>query len=171
MSDSALKRAQGSFALEDVYIREAHAFAVEEFDPSVSVGTLAVQFKIHANKGAEQFYVTREDNVRTNHLRYFIDTGLRVLRPGVDANSPTPISREQLFAEITAVFVVKYVVKDDEPPADELVDAFADNAVHHMWPYWREFVHATTSRLRIPAVVLPMRTAKLRAPDELPPQQ
>jgi hypothetical protein len=151
-----LREAQKMLAIQDVYVREAHAFSDEEFDPNQSFSNLSVQFRVSPGGRAEQFYVSVGEQ-RVSCLRYIVETGMRVLKPEVSAET-TNASREQLLAEILATFVVKYAITEgDEEPAEELVQAFADNAVHHVWPYWREFIQATTARLRLPAIVVPMR--------------
>jgi hypothetical protein len=88
-------------------------------------------------------------------VRYFVGTGLRILGPGVDPQD-TDVTREKLIADIEATFVARYIVVAEEQPTIPMLEAFNHNAVHHIWPYWREFLQATTIRLRVPPVVLPM---------------
>lgn len=89
-------------------------------------------------------------------VRYYVGTGLRILGENVDPKDPN-IPRDKLIADIEATFVVRYVVIGDTRPTDPMLEVFNDNAVHHVWPYWREFLQAATVRLRVPPVVLPMR--------------
>lgn len=155
MSDPLLKEAQDAFALEDIYVREAHAHTDPEFDPSLKLENLSVQVRVHPSSEAQHMQMTKEDGAASHHLRYFVETGVRILKPGVQANSAEP---KDVLAEMTAIFVVKYVITNgDIPPRSQLVEAFTDNVVHHMWPYWREFIQATTARLRLPLFMLPMR--------------
>lgn len=164
MPETPLERAKRLFNIQDVYICDVNAFADRAFDPTLPIENVNIQLRATPSGGAEQFWIEIA-NKKRNCLRYYIDTGLRILKPGVDPNVET-IEREQLLAEITATFVVKYFVSDDNDVLEhELVDAFSDHAVHHMWPYWREFIQTSTARLRLPAVVLPMRRVKIQSAE------
>ncbi len=155
MASELLRKAQELLALQDVYVREAHAFSAPDFDPTLQLVTLNVQFRLQPAAHIEHCELSNEqESVRV--VRYLIDAGTRILKPDVQPSDS--ITREQLLAEISAVFVVKYsLVNASEQLSEEMLSEFSDNAIHHMWPYWREFLQATTARLRLPAIVLPMR--------------
>lgn len=171
MTNAKLKEAQELFALEDIYVRDMHAFSHPQFDPTMRIENINAQIKLSPSSEAEHFTLQNEDEgKKSHHLRYFVETGIRILQPGIAPERAEPIGHDELLAEITATFVIKYrLTKGDEPPAEELVTAFADNAVHHMWPYWREFIQAATARFRLPTFVLPMR--KAAPPDTKPVNQ
>jgi hypothetical protein len=116
------------------------------------------QFKLNPANECAVDEVTPPQNDFRYMVRYFVGTGLRILNPSADLENAN-LTREDLIAEIEATFVVRYAVIGRDHPLPEMLEAFNDHAVHHMWPYWREFLQATTLRLRVPPVVLPMRIA------------
>jgi len=155
MVDSELRQAQLRLAIHDVYACNVNAWADRSLDPTVTGSDVTAQFKVDNNTDVQIVEVIDPAPVR--HLvKYFIGTGLRLLKKGVDS-SRTDIGKEDILGEISATFVVSYVSTHAEAPTQSMLMAFSDNVVHHMWPYWREFLQSATARFRLPAVVLPMR--------------
>jgi hypothetical protein len=158
MPESDLKRVQRALSIQDVYICEAHAWADRAYDPTVPLlQPIALQIKVEQS-GTVQVLQAEHDGKPAHLVRFLIGTGLRLLKQSADPNS-ADVKVEDLLGEVTATFVLRYEWQSDEPPTQELLAVFSDNAVHHMWPYWREFLQASTARLRLPPVVLPMRVA------------
>jgi preprotein translocase subunit SecB len=57
---------------------------------------------------------------------------------------------------IEAVFVLVYKIADLKGLKDENFNAFAHaNGVYNAWPYWREFVQNTVSRMGLPLLTIP----------------
>ena len=64
----------------------------------------------------------------------------------------------QLF-KVEAAFAAIYVVDGDDPIDDATLEAFAQmNGVYNCWPYWREFLQSSTTRMGITPVTLPLIT-------------
>lgn len=159
MNDTDLKRAQRALAVSDVYVCEAVAWADRQFDPAIPLQQpINVQMRVD-NAGPAQTFPAGPDDGASHIVRYYVETGLRILKATANQEDPM-LPREQLLGEITATFVLRYLWTSKETPAANLLAAFADNAIHHMWPYWREFLQASTTRLRLPPFVLPMRVAE-----------
>lgn len=58
---------------------------------------------------------------------------------------------------IRAAFELTYRVPDDVHVLQEAVQQFAKaNGVFNAWPYWREIVHSTTTRMGLPGFVAPV---------------
>ena len=155
--ETDLQKAQKSFAIQDVYICEANLWADRKFDPSgiVAVPT-QVQFKLSPTNDCETIAIDPPINNIRYLVRYVVGTGLRVLKASADPANPN-ITRDDLLVEIQATFVVRYAVLPDlEAPTPEMLTAFNENAVHHIWPYWREFLQAAALRLRVSPIILPM---------------
>lgn len=73
-------------------------------------------------------------------------------------------------ARVTACFRVVYLIVGGQKPASEDLQAFgSSNAVYNCWPYWREYLQTSMSRLGQPAFVAPVlvMTAKIKK-KELP---
>jgi hypothetical protein len=155
--NAELTKAQKSFLIQDVYISEANLWADRTIDPSTMVAEPShVQFKLSPTTNCETILLDPPVNNIRYLVRYMLGTGLRVLKSSADPANPN-ITRDDLLVEIQTTFVVRYaVVPEQEPPTPEMIMAFNDNAIHHVWPYWREFLQAAALRLRVPPIILPM---------------
>lgn len=168
MPDSDLKRAQRSLAVNDVYVCDVHAYADRDYDPTALLPQpINVQMRVN-QAGDAQVIASDADSGATHVVRYFVETGLRILKAAADQNAEE-IPQEQILAEVTATFVLRYLWTSKDEPATNLLAAFSENAIHHMWPYWREFLQASTGRLRVPPFVLPMRPG--RSQTDAPPKE
>src|SRR5689334_99359 len=68
-------------------------------------------------------------------------------------------------AVIRAIFSLAYEVKNLDSLADEDLQAFAETSgVANAWPFWRELVYSTMSRMGLPPLTLP--TLRLLSNDE-----
>ncbi len=63
---------------------------------------------------------------------------------------------------ILAQFILLYKLKEDTKLTKKNFEAFGKiNGVYNAWPYWREFVQNTASRMGLPSLVVPVfRLAK-----------
>ena len=151
-----LKAVQSILAIQDVYLCDANIWANRSYEPGGPINSTTLQFKLSPTNDCQVVEVEPTQNGIRFMVRYYVGTGLRILGENVDPKDPN-IPRDKLIADIEATFVVRYVVIGDTRPTDPMLEVFNDNAVHHVWPYWREFLQAATVRLRVPPVVLPMR--------------
>jgi hypothetical protein len=165
-----LKAAQKSLAIQDVYLCDASVWANRTYEPGTPVSNSGAQFKLNPTNDCQIIGLQPPQNAIHYLVRYYVGTGLRLLAPGVEPQD-SDITRDKLIAEIEATFVVRYVVLGSDKPTNPMLEAFNDNAVHHIWPYWREFLEATTIRLRVPPVVLPMREVAQASGAEPPPTE
>lgn len=140
-------------AIEDVYIRETHARVRPDFDP------LAASLDPAEAVGV-QFRCAFEPNPKCDPHRvlFAVNTGVRVLKPGVSVAMQSPAEGE-VVAEIDATFIVRYLSESGSPPSRKVLEAFQDDVVQHLWPYWREYVQGAAARLRLPPILLPVRPA------------
>jgi len=61
------------------------------------------------------------------------------------------------FLRIEAVFLLQYRLTSFEGLLKANTTAFGEmSGVHHAWPYWREYVQATTVRMGFPALTIPL---------------
>lgn len=158
---SLLNKMQGMLLPFDVYIRDAKASVKEDFDAKEPHPKLTFQIRYGLTDNAETMELpeANEPSSKAFVLRYFADTGVRFTEEKeAEDDSEEPLVR----AEITATWVVEYRVAKPEDIDAAGIEAFADNVMYHVWPYWREFIHASCARLRLPQVVLPMFRLKHR---------
>jgi hypothetical protein len=58
---------------------------------------------------------------------------------------------------IEALFVIQYEVDSFKGLEKSNVGAFGElNGLYNVWPYWREYVQATTVRMGLPALTIPV---------------
>jgi hypothetical protein len=92
-------------------------------------------------------------------LRYFALAEVHIAKPGTKFTSTSvqeEIPADERLASLEFVFAVDYKCTQKELPSPEMLGAFSKNVAFHMWPYWREAVHAECARMRIPPVTIPM---------------
>lgn len=158
-----LRQMQHALVLQDVFVRKAEAHTESNFDPKYSKDQLGLQIKFANSPDIEQFELSDDSNPerKIKFLRYSVETGVRfVVAETQEASEPT------VRAEITAVFSAEYAVTNQEAITDEGLSAFSENVTYHVWPYWREFIHSTCARFRLPGTMLPMFQPKKRNPAE-----
>ena len=62
-----------------------------------------------------------------------------------------------VYVSVRAVYELRYALTKRVNLSDGLLQGFADlNAVFNAWPYWREFVQSSLTRMSLPPVVLPV---------------
>ena len=59
------------------------------------------------------------------------------------------------LAEIEAEFVAEYIVNGDVSES-ALKEFIRFNAVHNVWPFWREFAFKSASEARLPRPIIPL---------------
>jgi len=90
------------------------------------------------------------DNSSINIFRVFVELGVRV------NDLSNQEAKPELLYQIEATFRVDYELKDDV--SEESLKEFAHfNAVHNVWPFWRQFVFSTTNQAHLPCPEIPLR--------------
>lgn len=81
-------------------------------------------------------------------LQILVRLGTRVVEDS-DAKDP------QVFFLIEAEFLVEYELT--ESLEDSTIGAFANhNAIHNVWPFWRQHVYDVVQRARLPHLDIPL---------------
>jgi hypothetical protein len=66
-------------------------------------------------------------------------------------------SDNQIFARIDATFSIVYSLSTFEGLTEGGIKRFANmNGIYNAWPYWREFVQSTVTRMGLPALTIPV---------------
>jgi hypothetical protein len=87
-----------------------------------------------------------------------IDTKLsRTLSSDSPEQSDARGAQPEPFASVHAGFELQYKLPEDFTPDPKDLDEFAKtNGLFNVWPYFREFVQNTSSRMNLPTFVLPL---------------
>jgi hypothetical protein len=166
---SAGARAVAACEIADVFIIESRCHVVRDFNPMDTITTVTFQHRIAPQK--EAIAQTRQvvaSGEEINIVRYYIEGGLRVLKPAIadEKRNDQALTKDDILAEITATLAVDYTCPKSYLEDTEAIGAFGRNAVFHAWPYWRQIIHALSDQMRLPRITLPMmkQGASLHAP-------
>jgi len=160
MNEELLKKAINCLSINDIYLHESNINIEESFDPiQPGFDNLDVQFR-HGVKKAQILEVsTGEDNL-IKILKVFFSVGFRILPPDLEKEPQDDVEKmnAQVLAEVSAVFTADYYLDCEETELDkDAIDVFVQNNVgYHVWPYWREYVHSVSDRVRLPRVTVPL---------------
>jgi hypothetical protein len=155
-SDSPLEQAKHKFAIQDVFLCDANVWSSRKLALGTEIREPVVQFKLAGENECNVTEIDGPNGTKIFAVQYFVGTSVRLLQGGDPEKEP---SEDQLVATVNATFVARYM--SDTEPSQNMIQAFNDHAVHHVWPYWREYVESTTARLRVPTVVIPLRHAQI----------
>jgi preprotein translocase subunit SecB len=91
----------------------------------------------------------------SKRIRVTVNFSLRAFYEGPERPQTAPLLVEVGFA-------LSYALTSDDGIDDEKVDAFGKmNGVYNAWPYIRELVQSTLTRMSLPALTLPVLTSGL----------
>ncbi len=62
----------------------------------------------------------------------------------------------RVYCSITATYRAEYVVVGEVPKPDALFEFASCNAVHNVYPFWRELVSYTARNARLPPIQVPL---------------
>lgn len=87
--------------------------------------------------------------VEPNRLRVVVKYRLRATRGGPRSRTPA--------IGIRATFELFYLLPSELAPTPTEISAFCKtNVLLNSWPYWREFVQSTISRMNLPPLTIPL---------------
>jgi hypothetical protein len=156
--------------INDVFLIEARCNVSRDFNQTELARRIAFQHRLTPDgEGVFQIRNDALSGTEINIIRYFIDGGLRVLRPGATSNAATEIEfkPEDVLAEILVKIAVDYNCPKALLEDRDAIGAFSKNAVFHAWPYWRSIVHSFSDQMRLPRVTIPMLRQHALAPMAL----
>lgn len=131
ISPEEYKKILRGLDLISISLKESKAFINTDINPPIE---LSIQIKDEAS------YKIKDDGFVFIFQKYKID-----------ARKPESKTR---FIQIEVVFLVK--VHSEDKFTDDFFDIYKNVSLHlNTWPYLREFVNQTTSRMNIPPLTLP----------------
>ncbi|MGI0153615.1 hypothetical protein ACQ661_08130 [Pseudidiomarina sp. WS423] len=160
-----LKRAISALQITDVYLKSSSVHTMEQWDPKrEDFSRLKYQFlhvidkseiiDVEENEGPDSDKVTSK-----SFFLVYITLGSRVVDQNALEDEGDKKHAKEPFAQIEGTFVAEYSISDDFDKSDEeALKAFAlSNASFHVWPYWREYLMSTCTRLNLPKIPLPVK--------------
>lgn len=150
------ERALKVFELEDVFIVELRCKVARDYNQTGQIGNFRFLHRFDPqNTGIAQARKAAEGSEEILVFRYYIEAGLRVIKPEVPADREE-FTDDDVLAEIEATLAIDYKSSCDLREDIEAISAFAPNVVFHAWPYWRAEITTLTNDMRLPRIVLPM---------------
>lgn len=135
--------------IQNVIISECAARRLPQTDPNDK----SFELKI----GIPKFGVSKEEADGT--LFVFLVFELTGTQAGSSGEAENSLS-------MSATFVLHYTMSSFEHLTDSHLRAFAQvNGVFNAWPFWREYVQSTSSRLGLPAITVPVHRVPTTTPD------
>jgi hypothetical protein len=166
--DDILRRIQGALVPFDVYLKRTELSVADSFDPKQSPPELGIQIRHEVLRETQtlELFEPEGPEERTKALRFTVQTGVRFV---AEPDSTTEAAEVAVCAEVEAVWVIEYRIQKPDAVDQAGIDAFGQtgNVMYHVWPYWREFIHASCARLRLPQIILPMFQVKKRVPKKV----
>lgn len=157
MNKELLEQAQSVLNIHDIYLMDSTIRTKEDFFPfDGNEQSVEVQFR---NGCREKMLITANDaeGKKINLVRFGYEVAFRVFPDGLDLEIKNDEKKLEKYIkiEVTAKFGAIYLLNGDL--AEESAKEFATyNVGYHVWPYWREYASSAATRLRLPAITIPL---------------
>jgi preprotein translocase subunit SecB len=147
MDNKLICEASKKLRLQSINLFECN---LKRFNDLPEEGELGQQTKLSVK--SEKIAVV-SDHQSFDVLRILVDLGVRVVLVSVESeNEPPP-----LF-QIEAVYQLDYELTGSIEQS--ALDEFAKyNAVHNVWPFWRQYVFSIANQAGLPCPEIPLNTS------------
>lgn len=136
--------------MRGIYLRASKTRLEETFNPLNSGHHLGGQMA-----GIDQGITTMMDTEKgTDSGLLYVTRFAFTYRLVVDQAKPSP-ETDPIVAEIEAQFAAEYTDIPENFTRREQERFGARSVMAHVWPYWREFLHSSLSRMSMPVVAMP----------------
>jgi hypothetical protein len=148
---STLKTAQSSLKIDSVTLRQSSIVVGEEVDPPMIDRSQTV---VQSFRSVSKIKITTLSDDEGNEewdYRYLYTVGMRLV---YESDLEENLSSEDISVlfEVVAIFEAKYL--SERELKEEETKAFAKASVgYHVWPYWREYVHSSCSKVGLSPVL------------------
>lgn len=161
MNKQALDRAAQELLIEGVYLIDSTIRLHPDFVPQLYSDDLRPQYRAGPTGNYRQLEFSDEgatDEHPHGMVRFEFAVGVRL----VDGYAEEDTVEQTVHFEINARFAASYYLKDGLD--DKALQEFANyNVGYHVWPYWREYVQSTCSRVGLPPIPVPLYKIPLPA--------
>ncbi len=145
--NEAFEKAKKVLSVVDVTLRESYVSLDENVDiKNFDISKLDIQAFRTVSKVRETSIQLKEKEVW--EYDFFYSCGIRLINKSDSEDEVEEDNSVDISVEIKATFSAKY--RAEEKVEKELIEAFSEeNVGYHVWPYWRELVQSSCSRLNI----------------------
>lgn len=147
----AFEKAKKALSIKSVTLSRSYVALNDEVDPDIDASIAEIQGFRGVKKVKETSIESEEGSFWEYH--FFYTCGLRLVEDSVE-ETDQPENDAEAVVEIKATFIARYVA--DVKIEKSMIEAFSqDNVGYHVWPYWRELVQSSCSRLDIAPIETP----------------
>ncbi len=161
---SCLKNAQNSLCVQSVNLKESRIYVRDEIDlPDLDRDETIVQNFRMVERAKEITLTNPEGTEDIWDYRFIYSAGIRL----IFASEKDQSTEEEYkpILEIIGLFEARYLSRN-KLKEDELKAFSMDNVGYHVWPYWREYVQSTCSRIGLsPVFDVPMYIISAKEED------
>lgn len=145
--------------LVDIYLNDGSVTRDKNFDQGAVPADLQQQSKLSVSA---DILAGDAGEAEVFLLRALVTAGVRFVakpesRENMEEGSDTPGSA--VLAEIEATFCALYRYKEDLSD-DELNEFLSFNAIHNVWPFWREHALRVAAEAKLPRPTVPLMKPK-----------
>ena len=97
-----------------------------------------------------------EDNSDISIFRVLVDLGARLVKKADNQDKEEKASNPHVFYEVKAGFRVDFLLVGEALTEDEKKEFSEFNAVHNVWPFWRQHVFSTLNMAKLPPLEVPL---------------
>lgn len=152
---TALIKAQKSLNIRTVYLRSNQVVINDDLDPLCFGDKESTTQGFHNVTGVIENTISTGDENNIWEYKFNVAIGLRSITDGDEDVSLEDPDYKPLL-EIVANFQARYE-SINQLSEDEIKAFSVDNVTFHVWPYWREFVQSSCSRIGLnPILDVPM---------------
>lgn len=147
----ALKTAQNSLNIDSVNLRHSTVAVGEEVDPPLIDRNSTV---IQSFRNVSKIKITTLTDDKSNDVwsyRYLYAVGMRLIFKS-DLEENVSLDDFRPLFEVVAIFEAKYY-SQRELTEEETRDFAKASVGYHVWPYWRELVHSSCSKVGLSPVL------------------
>jgi hypothetical protein len=153
------ERAVAAYEIDDVFLVESTCRIETDFNQSQQFNETAILHRIKLRPNILLQSRTPLDTAQSTIylIRYLVEGEVYFLKNDVKPIPDAPeIPEGDTFGRILLTFAADYRCTKEQHEERDAISAFGRNAVFHVWPYWREGVHANAARMRLPHITIPM---------------
>jgi hypothetical protein len=165
MDEELLKKAADALKIRGVFLRSSNIQCRKDFFPPFTTDddlSLLPQYRVRSTIESHIITPTNQKNSECIKTAVFLfETGIRLVdNTSLDSgDSEEGAQDDKVYVEIDTEFCAHYEI-DSNLEDSELHPALEEfgryNIGYHVWPYWREYVQSTCTRLNIPPIPVPM---------------
>lgn len=148
MNKELLQKAAKVLIPVGVFLRNSKVYTHPGFHPHLEQKDLQVQYKA---RHLSEFKLMLDEDKENGVVAFQYEAGVRLVDDSVDEKDDKFIQ-----IEIVATFTSEYQLTEASAFEEDAMSEFLNHNVRfHVWPFWREYLQSTGTRMGLPVIPLP----------------